>query len=121
MTPRSLPRATRSDNLSPRSTTPTPSRVRSWPACRPAPLNIVCFRYAPEGLDDAGADTFNREAVKELQADGRAFVTGTVWHGRASIRAAFDNWATTAHDVAILQDAIADIGRSLSGRYGTGT
>lgn len=87
----------------------------------PVPLNIVCFRYEPEGLDDADADAFNREAVKRLQADGRAFVTGTIWHERVAIRAAFDNWATTEHDVAILQDAIVDVGRSLSGEFSAGT
>src|SRR5690606_36539864 len=78
------------------------------------PLNIVCFRYVPEGLDDESADDLNRRAVAALQADGRVFVTGTVWKGRASIRAAFDNWATGPRDVEILQEAVADIGRWLA-------
>ena len=73
-----------------------------------APLNIVCFRYAPQGMDDEAADAFNREAVRRLHADGRVFLTGTVWDGRAAIRAAFDNWSTTADDVRILQEAVAD-------------
>jgi glutamate/tyrosine decarboxylase-like PLP-dependent enzyme len=75
----------------------------------PAPLNIVCFRYAPPGLDGDAADTFNRQAVAALQADGRVFVTGTVWNGRAAIRAAFDNWATGPEDVAILKDALTAV------------
>jgi glutamate/tyrosine decarboxylase-like PLP-dependent enzyme len=74
----------------------------------PAPLNIVCFRYTPDGLDDVATDEFNRAAIVAIQSDGRAFVTGTVWNGRAAIRAAFDNWATTQRDVDILQDAIRD-------------
>ncbi len=73
----------------------------------PAHLNIVCFRYAPGGLDGERADALNRSAVAALQADGRAFVTGTVWNGRAAVRAAFDNWATTERDVAILREAVA--------------
>lgn len=81
----------------------------------PAPLNIVCFRYTPQGCDDIATDAFNREAVKRLQEDGRVFVTGTVWHGRAAIRAAFDNWSTTLDDVAILQEAVAEIGAGLVG------
>ncbi len=78
----------------------------------PAPLIIVCFRYAPAHLrdDPAATDAFNREAVAALQADGRAFVTGTAWNGRAAIRAAFDNWATGPADVAILQEAVREIG-----------
>jgi glutamate/tyrosine decarboxylase-like PLP-dependent enzyme len=74
----------------------------------PAPLNIVCFRYTPDGMDDATTDDFNRAAVAAIQRDGRAFVTGTIWNGRAAIRAAFDNWATTLHDVEILQAAVRD-------------
>ena len=73
-----------------------------------APLNIVCFRYVPPGLDEAATDAVNRAAVASIQRDGRAFVTGTVWNGRAAIRAAFDNWATTMRDVGILQGAIRD-------------
>jgi len=80
----------------------------------PAPLNIVCFRYAPDGMGTDEMDAFNRAAVVALQADGRAFVTGTVWNGRAAIRAAFDNWATGPTDVAILQAAVVDIGERLA-------
>jgi glutamate/tyrosine decarboxylase-like PLP-dependent enzyme len=79
----------------------------------PVPLNIVCFRYRVDGLTDAETDALNRAAVTALQADGRAFVTGTVWRGQAAIRAAFDNWATTERDVAILEEAVAAIGAAL--------
>lgn len=57
----------------------------------------------------AATDRLTRAAVDAIQRDGRAFVTGTVWHGRAAIRAAFDNWQTTAADVALLQAAVAEI------------
>ena len=82
----------------------------------PAPLNIVCFRYAPAGLDPAATDAVNRAVVAALQADGRVVVSGTVWGGREAIRAAFDNWATGPADVAILEEAVADIGRRLLAR-----
>ena len=75
----------------------------------PAPLNIVCFRVVPAGLDAGAQDERNRAAIPALQADGRVLVSGTVWNGRAAIRAAFDNWATSAHDVAILQDAVREV------------
>ena len=79
----------------------------------PAPLNIVCFRVHREGVADEALDAMNRAAVTALQADGRVFVTGTVWRDRAAIRAAFDNWSTTPADVAILQQAVRDIGKKL--------
>jgi glutamate/tyrosine decarboxylase-like PLP-dependent enzyme len=79
----------------------------------PAPLNIVCFRYAPTGLDPATTASFNHAAVAALQADGRVFVTGTVWRGQQAIRAAFDNWATGQTNVAILKQTVDDTGRRL--------
>lgn len=81
----------------------------------PAPLNIVCFRYAPDDLDDEATDALNREAVARIQRDGRVFVTATVWNGHAAIRAAFDNWATRPDDVDILRETIADIGARMRG------
>lgn len=75
----------------------------------PAPLNIVCFRVVRKGLDDAATDALNRMVVGAIQADGRAFVTGTIWNGRAAIRAAFDNWQTTPDDVGRLQAAVEHI------------
>jgi len=80
----------------------------------PAPLNIVCFRLVRAALDDTASDELTRAAVRAIQADGRAFVTGTVWQGRAAIRAAFDNWRTTAADVRLLQEAVAQAGIALA-------
>jgi glutamate/tyrosine decarboxylase-like PLP-dependent enzyme len=80
---------------------------------RESPLNCVCFRFAPASLDDGEADAFNRAAVAAIQNDGRAFVTGTVWEGKAAIRAAFDNWATSLSDVEILEAVVADVGEQL--------
>lgn len=82
----------------------------------PAPLNMVCWRYTPDGLDDAATDDFNRAAIVAIQDDGRAFVSGTIWNGRAAIRCAFDNWTTTLADVELLQDAVRDVGLRLQGR-----
>ena len=73
----------------------------------PAALNIVCFRLRSAGLDQEAADARNRRAVRALQSGGRVFVTGTVWRGRAAIRAAFDNWMTGTQDVEILKQAVA--------------
>jgi len=81
----------------------------------PARLNIVLFRLAPAGMSPEQTDALNRDAVAAIRADGRAFVSGTVWEGRAALRAAFDNWATTERDVAILQEAVADVVKRLLG------
>ncbi|HEX5497647.1 MAG TPA: pyridoxal-dependent decarboxylase, partial [Thermomicrobiales bacterium] len=80
----------------------------------PATLNIVCFRYRPPHLDGAALDAANHRAVEAIQADGRAFVTGTTRNGAAAIRAAFDNWMTRADDVRILCEAVRAAGDRLS-------
>jgi glutamate/tyrosine decarboxylase-like PLP-dependent enzyme len=72
----------------------------------PVHLNIVCFRAVQPDLDQAANDAANRALVAALQRDGRVFVSGTVWEGRAAVRAAFDNWATGPADVAILKEAV---------------
>ncbi len=77
------------------------------------PLNVVCFRYVPHELDDRATDEVNRAAVAAIQADGRVFVTGTTWDGRAALRAAFDNWATSQSDVSVLQDVVSDVSEQL--------
>jgi glutamate/tyrosine decarboxylase-like PLP-dependent enzyme len=71
----------------------------------PARLNVVCFR----ALASAGStedDAFNAQMVEAIQRGGIAYVTATRWDGKAGMRAAFDNWATTAPDVLALQSAV---------------
>jgi glutamate/tyrosine decarboxylase-like PLP-dependent enzyme len=72
------------------------------------PLNIVCFRAVDDGLADEDLDAANREMAAWINADGRVFISRTVWHGRAALRVAFVNWATTGDDVMVLQQAIID-------------
>lgn len=71
----------------------------------PAHLNIVCFRARRDG-DEGANDARNVAVVDAIQRGGIAYVTGTRWRGRAAIRAAFDNWATQAEDVAALERAV---------------
>lgn len=74
----------------------------------PVRLNMVCWRYVPDELDAEATDQFNRDAVAAIQRDGRVFLTPTRWQGKQAIRCAFDNWATQAADVEILQQTVAD-------------
>src|SRR5690606_14011995 len=63
-------------------------------------------------LPDEENDEINLRAVEAIQRDGRVFISGTRWNGRAGIRAAFVNWSTTPDDVRILQDTLRDVARS---------
>jgi glutamate/tyrosine decarboxylase-like PLP-dependent enzyme len=79
----------------------------------PARLNIVCFRVRT-GTDEIVNDARTAAAVELIQRGGTAYVTATRWQGRAAIRAAFDNWATSDADVAALRRAVSDAVMTLS-------
>jgi glutamate/tyrosine decarboxylase-like PLP-dependent enzyme len=69
-------------------------RVAELPGCEvlnEVVLNQVLFRFS----DDAQT----REALAAVQASGEAWMSGTVWDGRAAIRLSVSNWRTTEADV----------------------
>ena len=68
-------------------------------------LNQVLVRF---GDDDATT----QRVVRRVQEDGTAWLSGTVWQGRAAMRISVSNWRTSAEDVersvaAILEAAAA--------------
>jgi len=46
-----------------------------------------------------GDDDRTRDVVARMLADGTAWTTGSVWHGRAVLRISVSNWSTTDDDV----------------------
>jgi glutamate/tyrosine decarboxylase-like PLP-dependent enzyme len=81
----------------------------------PAPTNIVCFRYRPEGWPDGEQlDELNRRIQAEVVDAGEVFHTGATLANGFSQRAALVSWRTTADDVRALADAIEASGARLS-------
>ncbi|MFW6202248.1 MAG: pyridoxal phosphate-dependent decarboxylase family protein [Gemmatimonadota bacterium] len=77
----------------------------------PVPLNVVCLRYAPEGLDDDEAlDSLNRELLMRLQESGEAAPSGTAVRGRFALRCAFTNHRTRDSDLQRFVRASVRIG-----------
>ena len=54
-------------------------------------LNQVLFRFE----DDATT----QDALAAVQASGEAWMSGTIWEGRAAIRLSVSGWRTTTEDV----------------------
>ena len=54
-------------------------------------LNQVLFRFAD--------DETTRAALADVQAGGEAWMSGTIWEGRAAIRLSVSNWRTTTEDI----------------------
>jgi glutamate/tyrosine decarboxylase-like PLP-dependent enzyme len=80
-----------------------------------APLNIVCFRYRPEGIDDeATLNDLNRRLGEAVLRDGRVYVGTTVFDGKTAFRPAIVNWRTREEDVDLLVDVIRELGSKLA-------
>lgn len=79
----------------------------------PAPLNIVCFRYNPGGLDDAQLDVLNEELLVRLHESGTALPSYTRLGGRYVIRAAITNHRSRREDFDVLVQEVLRLGRGL--------
>jgi len=64
-------------------------------------LNQVLVRFG----DDDGA---TQEVVRRVQDDGTAWLSGTIWQGRAAMRISVSNWRTSEEDVERSVAAILD-------------
>jgi aromatic-L-amino-acid/L-tryptophan decarboxylase len=64
--------------------------IRSLPdfeLLAPAPLNVICFRYAPPAMKDTSAlNDLNIRLHTALNADGRMFLTHTKLSGKYTLR-----------------------------------
>jgi len=80
------------------------------------PLNIVCFRYDPGGLDDAALDDLNERLGRTLLDDGRFYAGTTRYAGRVALRPAIVNWRTREEDVDAFVDVVRELATGLGGR-----
>ena len=81
----------------------------------PAPLNIVCFRYRPDRVDEAELDELNLAIEERVLTDGRIYVGTTRWAGKVAFRPAFVNWRTTAEDAALVVEVVRELGTTIRG------
>jgi glutamate/tyrosine decarboxylase-like PLP-dependent enzyme len=78
-----------------------------------AQLNIVCFRWRPQGVPEDELDELNRRLGEALLRDGRVFAGTTVFEGRVAFRPAIVNWRTREEDVDLLVDVLLELVRTL--------
>jgi glutamate/tyrosine decarboxylase-like PLP-dependent enzyme len=77
------------------------------------PLDIVCFRWRPDGVEEDRLDELNRRLGAALLDDGRVFAGTTLYEGRVAFRPAIVNWRTRPEDVELLVDVLLELGRDL--------
>jgi glutamate/tyrosine decarboxylase-like PLP-dependent enzyme len=87
----------------------------------PVPLNVVCYRFNPGGMDGAdldgvALDAINREILVRLQEEGTAVPSHTILGGRFAIRAAITNHRSRREDFDLLVKETVRLGRSILGK-----
>ena len=93
------------------------TRIANRPPLRlmaPVPLQIVCCRYEPPGMDDAAIDALNAKLVATMQRRGIAAPSTCRIDDRLCIRVSITNHRTRESDLAILLDAIETLGSELA-------
>jgi aromatic-L-amino-acid decarboxylase len=84
-----------------------------WEVCAPVPLQTVCVRHIPDGMDDAALDRHQQEWAERVNATGRAFVTPALVEGRWLVRLSIGAEATERSDVealwALCREAAGDV------------
>jgi len=76
--------------------------------------SIVAFRARPAGRPAAGLDALNRALPDVVQARGRAFITGTVFGGRETLRACILHPETRSEHLATLLAEVVVAARMLA-------
>ena len=79
----------------------------------PVALNVVCFRFRADGLDDEALNALNHELLIRLQESGAAIVTGTMLHGKQAIRMCNVNHRSRREDFDLLVREVIRIGKEL--------
>ena len=81
----------------------------------PTVLNIICFRYDPGGLDEAGLRALNSEIMLRLQEAGIAALSDTTVKGRHCLRLAICNHRTRYEDLDLVMREALRIGGEILG------
>ena len=85
------------------------------------PLNIVCFRYRPEGVSEDRLDDLNRRLGAAVIEDGRVAFGTTTYGGLVGLRPAFTNWRIREQDVDLAVDVTRELGARLVRAEGDGS
>jgi len=81
------------------------------------PFSLVCFRYAPVGVDPKVVNRLNQGILDRVNASGRVFLSHTKLNGRVTLRLAIGNLRTARRHVEeawqLLRDAAAVLSADL--------
>ena len=72
----------------------------------PVPLQTVCLRYAPPGLDEPARLAKNLAIARQINAAGRAYLTTSTLDGKQILRVSIGAERTEREHVAALWSAL---------------
>ncbi len=80
----------------------------------PVPLNLVCFRFRPDGVASAeNLDRLNEDLLRKLNATGELFMTHTRLDGCYTLRLVAGQTETTFPDIEKAWNLIRETARSM--------
>lgn len=80
----------------------------------PVPLNIICFRFVAENLNDKQLNEINEEILLQIHDSGIAVPSYTNIRGKFAIRCAITNHRSRREDFNLLVEKVSEIGHELS-------
>ncbi len=89
-----------------------------WEICAPVPLSLVCFRYAPPGVDEATRDAWNAAILAHVNASGAALLSHTKLEDRFVLRLAIGNLRTQREHVEATWRALRTAAREVRAAQG---
>lgn len=77
-------------------------------------LSLVTFRFRPRGVEATEAlDALNRRLLEAVNADGRTYLTPTLWRGRTVLRACVGQIRTERRHLEESWRAICEVARAM--------
>ena len=83
----------------------------------PVGMDIVCFRFNPDGLEDEQLSALNKEILMQLHEQGIAAPSYTTLQGRYCLRIAIANHRSKQEDFDLLAREVVRIGHELVAQY----
>ena len=87
--------------------------AQTWERIAPVPLQTVCVRHHPPGLDGEALDRHTLAWLERLNQSGDAFLTATVLGGRWTVRVSIGAEATERTHVAALWERMQAVTREV--------
>ena len=81
----------------------------------PPSINIVCYRFRPDGMEGDALKALNVEIMLRLQEDGSAVISDTTVAGEHFLRVAINNHRTRKEDLDLLVRETIRLGAKTSG------